>query len=635
MKHRKNSGINLILSAALFIIISAASCYLILILPLSRQPGLIFRNTLYVFPLIFITTLVFGITDNPFLRAFTASVMFAFVLFPYSGLLNSGLSDQYALGGIIPWSDAFTMQLNTQRFLYGTQMGQSTAIRPISTVFYAVFLHLTGNNYLALQIFLCISIALCMISAADSVNHTFGTACGAMFFTLLYYYIRQRLGTFMTEPYGFICGLLSCIWLLNGIRLKKQGMIFCGFIILSVGLNARPAAMFIFPAAGLWYHFVFMKNQTKKILWSGLMLIAMLSGFALNRITQTYVYGPEKIPNRQAAEMVYGLCLGGKSWGDVVGTEEMTSLNNSDNVIRDVAALCVPVIREHPENILLALKTIFIDSLIKSEYYGAFSFVNGNPKLLQSVFRYILMGIWLIGFLLIVKNRRQAHYSFLLSCTAGILLSECAAVPFSTNYLRLYAVSMWIPACITGLPLQYIIKRYFSKNSLSAEMQPVDITVFINASAYSALISITTIFGALYISKYPLKFPSIKPGNCKNDEKMLLTSVDQGSFIYLDEKENLDAEHYPYFRLPYVRQHFHDTASVEMFPFTDSIDTPTAIIRGIDLTDHGDALIFSPLALVEGRTGYAQFCGYFIDPPVLRNDRFFIPTSVTFYEDEL
>ena len=72
-----------------------------------------------------------------------------------------------------------------------------------------------------------------------------------------------------------------------------------------------------------------------------------------------------------------------------------------------------------------------------------------------------------------------------------------------------------------------------------------------------------------------------------------------------------------------------------MFPFTDAIVTRTAIIRSMDLVNMKDALIFAPLALVEDKEGYAQFCGHFVDPPILRNDRFFIPTSVTFYKDGL
>ena len=617
-----------------FLALSALFCYLILFIPIPRLPGLTFRNTLYVLPVIFLTAACCGLCRNRYVRAVLFSLLFAMVLLPYSGLINSGISDQYALGGVIPWSDAFTMQLNTQRFLYGGMMGQAAAIRPLSTVFYAVFLRLFGNNYFALQVTLCILTALCMLTAFNEVNKAFGSVCGGMFFTVLYFYIRQRLGTFMTEPYGFICGLLSFQLLLSGIRKNQQVLILAGFLFLSIGLNARPAAMFLFPAFGLWYFFIFMKGRPNRILWSAAALLMMLSGFVLNRHAQQVVYGNDKIPNRQAAEMVYGLCLGGKSWGDVVSTPEMKALNESDNVIGDVAALCIPVLKEHPENLLISLRTIFIDSLIKSPYYGAFSFINGNPQRLAAAVRYAFMVLWVLGLIIAVRYRKNPLYSLLLAGIIGITLSECAAVPFSTNYLRLYAVSMFIPACTAGLFLQTVFNKYFSVKSSDVIAEDHIQKAFVMGTG--CIILITAAFGADFIRAHPLEKPAVQDNLCSPGEDVLLTSVDSGSFIYLDEKSNLSAEHIPYFRLPYVRQHIHDTASIEMFDFTDAIDQPTAIIRGIDLSNGSDALIFSPLQLVEGKSGPAQFCGKFIDPPILRNDRFFIPESVIFInEDEL
>ena len=280
-----------ILSTILFPIICGLAVYCILFCPLPRQIGLTFRNTLYVFPLVFLTAWACFRFRSVFLRMVLSCILFAFVLLPYSGLLNSGLSDQYALGGVIPWSDAFTMQLNTQGFLYGGLMGQSTAIRPLSTVFYAVFLHFTNNNYFALQIFLCVITALCLISAALAVSQTKGPVCGAFFFTILYFYIRQRLGTFMTEPYGFICGLISCYWFFTGIRTNNPIMMLPGFLFLSIGLNARPAAMFMIPAAGLWYFFVFLRDHPKKFMYSAIAFLLLLSGFVLNRMAQISVYG--------------------------------------------------------------------------------------------------------------------------------------------------------------------------------------------------------------------------------------------------------------------------------------------------------------------------------------------------------
>ena len=616
----------------LFLFFCSVSCYLILYRPIPRQIGLTFRNTLYVFPLVFIFAFLFGHFKTGLLHTIMAAVLFAFTLFPYSGMINSGLSDQYALGGVIPWSDAFTMQLNTQRFLYGWPMGQATALRPIYTVYYAVFLWLFNNDYFALQVFICICTALCLLILLKSVADTFGSVCGAFCYTVLFFYMRQRLGTFMTEPYGFICGILSGALILKGISEDRQWKILLGFLLLSIGLNARPAAMFLFPAVGLWYFFIFLKGNKKRFRLAAFALLLMLFGFALNSYTQIIVYGPEPIPNRQAAEMVYGLCRGGRSWGEVVALPEMTALADSRNVIKDLTGLCAPLLKEHPENILISLKRIFLDSLILSRYYGAFSFMNGNPERFAEPFRYVMMLIWCLGIGFCCKKRKEPKYSLLLWSACGIIISECFAVPFSTNYLRLYAVSMWVPACICGLFPQYCFSKIFPCVFTKQDQGHLDSAIM----AFSAgLFVVPVLIGPAFIKAHPLEKPEKILSLCSADEDVLITSVDPGSFIYLEEKDMLSSEHIPYFRLPYVRQHIHDTASIEMFDFTDSINEPTAIIRGIDLGNGMDALIFSPLALVQNKIGRAQFCGKFIDPPVLRNDRFFIPTTVTFFEDGL
>ena len=633
---REKTG-RFISSFALIVIVSitcACLCYGILFCPIPRQIGLTFRNTLYVFPVILLLSLFYCASKRIFVKGLLFCLLFACVLLPYSGLINSGLSDQYALGGVIPWSDAFTMQLNTQRFLYGGTMGQETAIRPLSIVFYAVFLRCFQNNYFALHVFFCVVIAVCLILSMDAVSKIFGSLSGAFYFTILFYYIRQRFGTFMTEPYGFLCGLMCCFWIMKAFLSKKQWQMLLCFLFLSIGLNARPAAMFLFPAVGLWYFFVFLRENNQRFIWGAAALLVLLSGFGLNRLAQIAVYGNHPIPNRQAAEMVYGLCLGGKSWGDVVGTPEMIALNHSDNIIGDVASLCAPILKEHPENIFTALKTIFLDSLIKSPYYGAFSFVNGNPQRFQVFVRYGLMVIWVLGIIIILRKRIKEENSFLLICAAGIILSECAAVPFSTNYLRLYAVSMWVPACITGILPQFIFNRVLHlKDSEVYLPDPFNITAFSFFGIFGILIIIAAVFGPSFIRNHPYEKKSAVPNVCAPGQDIIVTSIDSGSFIYLDEKPGLTEEHIPDFRLSFVRQHIHDTASVEMFPFTDAIESPTAIIRGIDLQTLQDALIFAPLDIVKWKTGYAQFCGEFVDPPVLRNDRFFISESVFYYED--
>lgn len=613
----------------IFTLVSAVLFDVLLIQPIPRQIGLTFRSTLTIFPVILVLAFLACRIQVPYLRPFLWALLFGCVIGPYSGLLNSGLSDQYALGGTVPWSDAFTLQLNTQRFLYGGTMGQSSALRPIAPVSYAAFLYLTNNNYAALYLVTAVLIALTILLCTECVSNHYGNIAGAMFFGYMFFYSRSRLGTFMTEPYAIITGLLSCFCLLTGIGQKKQGWMLLGFWMLSVSLNARPAAMFLFPALGLWYFFVFLKEHPRRYLFAGAALALMLGGFALNRFAQMMVYGEKNLPNRQAAEMVYGMCLGGKSWGEVTATPEMAALNDSENMIKDLADLCIPVLKEHPENILISLKMVLWDSLITSPFYGAFSFFNGNPERFGAPLRFVLMALWSCGIFLCFRKKENPRYSFLLLCAAGNFFSQFFCAPNTSNYLRLYAASAWVPALIYGALPECLYGSFFKSetNRFRSAVIPNGIIV-----ALSGVFSLIAIAAPIFIRENPLSIPASSQNICPIGEEELLTSIDKGSFIYMDEHANLPHEHIPYVRLPFVRQHFHDTASVEMFPFTDAIESPTAIIRSIDLENYQDALIFAPLSIVEGKTGIVRFCGKYLDPPILRGDRFFIPTDAEFIE---
>ena len=90
-------------------------------------------------------------------------------------------------------------------------------------------------------------------------------------------------------------------------------------------------------------------------------------------------------------------------------------------------------------------------------------------------------------------------------------------------------------------------------------------------------------FGAGFIHSQPYCKPAETADLCEEGQDSLITSIDKAIYIYLEEQPKLKIEHYPYFRLPYVRQYIPNTASIEIFLFTDAIDKPTAIIRGINL----------------------------------------------------
>lgn len=620
---------NNISSILIFCGISVISTYLLLFVPISRQIGLIFRNTLYILPVVFLFPFISTLVRNTYIRAILFGFLFLIFLLPLSGLWNSGLSGQYSLGGVIPWSDAFTLHMNTLRFLYGQFMGQSTALRPISPVFYASILKLSDNNFILLSVVITILCSITVLSCTNLLGKKFGPVVAAFFYTNAFFYIRWHEGELMTELYGFFTGMLACYFLLSGILCKKNWEIIFGLSLFSLALNARPGPMFVLLFAGAWFLLVQLHGHKKRLLFSVAALIAILSGFIINRWNTSKVYMTSTVPNRQIAEIVYALCLGGHSWDYVLTMPEIQALNDSENVYGDLFRMCTKVLRENPENLLLAAKRI-TGALLFDNEKGAFSYFNGGDVIQNSIVRYGLGVLWFLGFLYMLKRKRLKIFSFLLYCAVGMILSQGLGLVITTNRLRFHAATIWIPGIIIGFFPQFLFSKIFHFRENETESSPsiTDLSTGIAIIGYVLLLS--SLISPFLLHRFPEQAPSSMMNPCKEGKELLTTKIDEGSYFYMEDSENLEKIHYPYFRLPYVRQHFHDTASVEMFDFTDHIDKPTAIIRGIDLDNWKDALIFAPLDIVKGKTGYVQFCGNYLNPPILRNDRFFIPTEAFF-----
>ncbi len=462
----KNNKPNFI-SSFIFLVLVVFSVVRLLVLPLPRQIGLTFRNTLYVFPVILLLVYTACAIRRSWLKSVVFGLLFAIFLMPLSGVWNSGISWQYALGGTIPWSDGFTLQLNTLRFLYGQQMGQTTALRTISTVFYASILRLTDNNFHLLFAIMVILIALSVLLCTNLIGKKIGPVAGAFFYANAFFYFREHQGEYMTEVYGFLVGMLACYFLLSGIFDRRNTRILAGFALLSLALNARPGPMFILMTAGLWYFFIFLKENRRRMLWAGGALALMLLGFALNSWNTWHVYGSTKVPNRQFAEIIYGLCLGGYSWDHTLYLPEIQALNDSDQAYADLFQMCRRAVEENPDN-LRAAATRIVGTLIHDDDMGAFSYFNGGDKAEIAVVRYGLQLLWCIGLLICIRRFKQKEQAFLLACALGMILSQTLGLMITSYRLRFHAATIWLPGILIGLAPQYLLNRF--EFSLFAEI---------------------------------------------------------------------------------------------------------------------------------------------------------------------
>ena len=610
--------------------------YVLTSLPIPRQFGLIFRQQVYILPFVFILVVFTFSIRQAFLKRIGYAFLIGLFFVPLSGLLNSGSSDQYVFGGTIPWSDAFTNHLNALRLLYGGVMAQSTALRPISAVFYDAILYLTNNNLHAVHIVVTFLIGLSAVLVVRKIETSFSGIVAIFVYCNAFFFIRRYIGTFMTEPYAFILGNLALYLFLKAVFEKNQGYFIFACFLLSLALNARPGPMVVLATIGSWYYFRFLKYEKRRFLTAFLALCAMIAGFGINELTARIVTDNAKLVNRQFAEFVYGMCLGGKSGYETMFMPEMVALDTSATPAADLIGLCRAALAENPNNLWISTANIF-KVLIFDPIRGAFSYFDGGASVLTGALRWTLMILWTAGILLALRKRRKPIYSFFLAASLGFLLSQFIVPPFAAFRMRYHAGIISIPAIFVAIPIEFAYVRFLKKPAEKKTGEnPASETVSQRPNAevltvlVSAAMGLLAVAAPFFINAFPIKAPKVEPIRCFENEVSLFTRIDHGAYFYMRHQENLKNEHYPNFRLAYVRQEFHNTASLEIFELTDHIVEETAIFRGIDLNNYRDALVFAPLSMIGNYEGYAQFCGNWIEPPILRDDRFFIPTSVQF-----
>ncbi len=123
--------------------------------PSPADPGLAFR---YDFTSIAVSIFVLYVLISLFRGYFQDTLLFLFIAFlfviPVIGLWASGQSEQYLIGGIIPFSDARFYYMDSRRLLEGSLFVTGASRRPFFAAFLSSLQWLTGQNlYITLGYF--------------------------------------------------------------------------------------------------------------------------------------------------------------------------------------------------------------------------------------------------------------------------------------------------------------------------------------------------------------------------------------------------------------------------------------------------------------------------------------------------
>ncbi|MBN1451342.1 MAG: hypothetical protein JW963_10040 [Anaerolineales bacterium] len=271
--------------------------------------------------------LSFRLRGNQSVLAAFGLTMLLFAL-TLSYLWTSGFSDNFVIGGLLPYKDAKNYYLGANLLLNGLPIriaGQALG-RPLFPGFLSSLLLLTGQN---LKVVLAILVQLAGIGlylSARQIRYAMGALAGMLYITFMYFYFQNIAGYAMSESLGFIGGCFGFALIWHAARNRKWLDLLLGLGVLMVAVSARAGAFFIFPLLALWAGWMFRGAKRFSLLAFSLLFAMLVGGyFFINTVYPRLVGVPQGSSFSNFAYTLYGQVRGGAGWHsaiDELGTRD-------------------------------------------------------------------------------------------------------------------------------------------------------------------------------------------------------------------------------------------------------------------------------------------------------------------------
>jgi hypothetical protein len=609
-------------------------CLIFLNFPLARQVGLVARYDLLI-PLALMFVLTFLVLRIPGIAGQLLAPVYMMLVFALSvsGLWASGTSEQYVLGGTIPFSDSMLYYIDALRFLEGGYVSSISADKPFISSLLSGLLAITHFNWLAALSLMLVLVILAVYLATRELQRTHGAAAASVFFIIIFFYYRRYSGTAMAENLGLCLGLLAFVMLWRFLSHRQPGWLVAGMGVLTLALFSRLGAFLILPLLLAWVVWDITRTQGfqkwRWQSWKTLFLIglAMLLVVGINRFIVNLIAGPDVISSTQFTVHLYSLVTGGQYWGNLESQHpEILHLSGNAYTL-SALQICYSYFVQHPmglvEGIARNYATYFNDGM-----RGEYSYIDGAADMVNLAFRvgcFILAAIGL-GTLFLRRNRSISLFVGL--CTAGMLLSIPLVPPISTYKLRLMAATIWIEALLPALAAAWVISLLPEWVKKWVDRLPA----FPQLGAWPAAFFVVLLLLGLIISPVLIRLTahptSLPLSTCPAGQKAVVMRAEPGGYIELVDQDDPRQGWVPYIRLAYFKIKIHNLGESAQFPIFEAIKQPTVLIQNLDLLSSGEIMIFAPAGFYSQKPGLVMACGNFLPDAAAYTDDFFFASSL-------
>lgn len=536
-----------------------------------------------------------------------------------AGIWASGHTQSVFVSGLIPLRDAQYYYVDALRLLAGRSVSEFSAARPLFAGLLATVLAITGRDLMiAIMVFTAIN-GLAAFFAANEIRRTHGTLAAVFLLIFLFLYYRYRtIGSVMSENIGLALGIIGIALLWRSIANKSFQLGLYALFVNVLALNTRPGPFFVLPALllwGAWYY----KMPNQRLSWRFLLLgmLAIVAGFGTNILIKQLFGTTSGVLFSQFSYALYGLASGGKSWSYIFQVHpEIRELSNPESISM-VYKLTLDLIRHNPALLLQGVFhywTVFFSN----SWYNLFSYISGGNTIINSVTRWSLYALCVLGIIKWIRKINDPYTSFIVSAATGILLSVPFVPPADAYGMRLYAASVIILGLLPAMGLVFMTEK------LKVNIKPaVGQTNSQMILWFSMFLTLLLLFGPFLVrgSNYISEVSTIP---CQHDMNHIVVVFDSGSSIQVIKEKEPGLDWMPRFHSGIFKRNAHGLPDYNLIAWLEDVKPNTTLFYTLDYNSNRAALVEISTSELPRPGSIMKICGQWDSDPALKAYSIFV-----------
>jgi len=427
----------------------------------------------------------------------------------------------------------------------------------------------------------------------------------------MFLYFRHHAGTTLSEPLGFIAGLLGLGLIWRGSWLGSEGTTLFGIGMSAFALNIRPGAMFVLPFLLFWAGYKFRGASKFSFRMFLIGAVAIVGAFILNLIEIRLLAGPDGEAFANFSWALFGLASGGNSWTYIFQAHPEISLLPENEQNNAIYKLAIDLMIQNPSLAFHgALK--YWGYFFSNTWYNAYAFLAGNNYYVNEIARWGTYFFCILGILNWIQKPQNNFTLLAVLGALGILASVPFVPPTDAYRVRLYAATISYFALLPSMGVVFLRDKYINYHFVSNS----GFHIFGTGTGIKQL-SFLVIFIAIFapIIKFsntpfiPIESP------CPSDLDVAVVEYHQGTYINITREGIAYTEWMPNFHISTFRRNIHGLVENHLVNYMESIRPSSTIFYAINLqANQGVFVVINSNELPSPGTVLA-LCGYWVKDP--------------------